>query len=171
MNKQHKKVYIFSALLFTFAVCGILAFLFINIFLVQPFSDKELLNYYFDLPYSDFKDAYTYYDSGCEAASVFFKFKMNGDDAQKRMQRYIGKCFRAIGKNEFEREYFKGPVGLKWWDPKLERKNSFCFISHHMKGKAMDEGMLWIDKDSSTIYVRFFYVYSDLKETHERSGN
>ena len=133
----------------------------------QPFSDEELLNRYFDLPYSDFKDAHTYYDEGFEILNVYFKFKMNGEAAQKRMQAYIDKYFYPINKTEFENEYFKGPVALKWWDPEVKEKNTF-FRSRYMKGKMVDEGLLLIHKDSKTIYVRLFHVFSDPKTQKDK---
>ena len=128
----------------------------------QPFPNEELLNYYFDMPASDFKDVHVYYDERQKMLFVYFRFQMNGDAANKRMQKYIDKYCH---KNAASLRKGFDTLQLKWWNPQVEKSDTF--YSGGFRGKKVDLAKLYID-DGKTIYVMLMHVFSDTKTTQKK---
>lgn len=126
-----------------------------------PFSNDELLNYYFDMPASDFKDVHIYYNEMQEVLCVYLRFQMNGEAASKRMQEYLTKYCSNM-ENHYSVDKVKktvdgGPSYLKWWHPKIT--NNKTFYIGGFKGKRVDNAKILIDEDGKTIYVMLMYIF------------
>lgn len=130
-----------------------------------PFSNDELLNYYFDMPASDFKDVHIYYNEMQEVLCVYFRFQMNGEAADKRMQEYLKKYCSNM-ENHYSVDKIKetvdsGPSYLKWWNPKITSNKTFYIGG--FRGKRVHDANILIDEDGKTIYVMLMYIFPDPK--------
>ena len=135
-----------------------------------PYSNDELLNQYFDMPASDFRDVHIYYNEMQEVLCVYFRFQMNGEAADKRMQEYLKKYCSNM-ENYYSVDKIKntvagGPSYLKWWNPKITN-NKTLYIGR-FKGKRVDNAEILIDEDGKTIYVMLMYAFSDPKTMQKK---
>ncbi len=135
-----------------------------------PYSNDELLNQYFDMPASDFKDVHIYYNEGQELLWVYFKFQMNGEAANKRMQEYLTKYCSNM-ENHYSVDKIKktvdsGPSYLKWWNPKITSNKTFYIGG--FRGKRVHDAQILIDEDGKTIYVMLVYAFPDPKTMQKK---
>jgi hypothetical protein len=122
----------------------------------SEFSNEELLQHYFEIPASDFKNVHTLYE-GCEMVRVYLKFQMKNDDAYRRLKKYLDKNFKKEDINKLSNAEKKlyAAENFKWWNPPIISEKCQFFRSGAKPKKNITFGFILINETTQTIYARF----------------